>query len=107
MGQRPLQGKMRAFSRSNFPLSMRKSLVFDPQKPITETLTSHPDIGEQYIALTAHDAASFLHIAGVGPQLQEGTVSDEKGVEELHFLPYVLRDNRGGKGHMRVGLRRK
>jgi len=84
-----------------------KNLIFDPKKPITETLTSHPDIGEQYITLTTHDAASFLHIAGVGPHLQEGTVSEEKGVEELHFLPYSLRDNRGGKGHMRVGLRRK
>ena len=29
-----------------------------------------------------------------------------KPLPSLHFVPYYFRANRGGKGHMRVGLRR-
>ncbi|RYO96658.1 hypothetical protein DL765_011520 [Monosporascus sp. GIB2] len=46
--------------------------------------------------------------AGAAPGL---TVDDEEGWEdrkrELVFIPYYLRANRGGEGHMRVGLLRK
>lgn len=28
-----------------------------------------------------------------------------KVIESLHFIPYYFRANRGGRGHMRVGLR--
>lgn len=64
--------------------------------------------------MTAHDAASFLTINEVAaPYLPLGAVSykesleTQHSVEKLTFIPYCLRDNRGGKGHMRVGLRRR
>ncbi len=39
---------------------------------------------------------------------EKGTTEDDGGDRrELVFVPYYLRANRGGKGHMRVGLLRK
>lgn len=46
---------------------------------------------------------------GLAPHLPLASVSqkEQPGLEQLRFIPYALRDNRGGKGHMRVGIRRK
>ncbi|KAI1762185.1 glycoside hydrolase family 127 protein [Hypoxylon sp. FL1150] len=65
-------------------------------------------IGERYIALrsacwirTIDDRAES--VSGVEPGLSPPeTVVAAK--EDLTFIPYYLRANRGGKGHMRVGL---
>jgi len=83
-----------------------KSLLFDSSANVTE---SSATIGEEeYIQMTAHDAAFFLVLNGEnGPFSPTADVEKKDGAKELHFVPYCLRDNRGGKGHMRVGLRRK
>lgn len=86
-----------------------KSLLFDTSATVTEATKTGDGILEPYVALTAYDATSFLR-----PNSNAGPHSSAKletvrngGAEELHFVPYCLRDNRGGKGHMRVGLRQR
>ena len=67
-------------------------------------------IGEPYVALTVRGTPIFLDLDKLStPRGPFGSVSyKQRGdVAELNFIPYALRDNRGGKGHMRVGLRRK
>ena len=84
-----------------------KSLAFDPTATVTEDLKTESEIGEPYVALTAHDAGYFLNLEPLpGPHSSLDT-GVEEAVKVLNFTPYCLRDNRGGKGHMRVGLRRK
>lgn len=86
-----------------------KSLVLDQAAKVTEELSSDIDIGQQYTSLVAHSAASFIDAntqsAPFSPVGQ--TLLRKSSVERLNFTPYCLRDNRGGKGHMRVGIRRK
>lgn len=87
-----------------------KNLLLDPSGEVTETMISDPKLGESCVSLTAHNAASFLSLEdSPGPLRSVGKapLGEKPGVESLVFIPYCLRDNRGGKGHMRVGIRRK
>jgi DUF1680 family protein len=87
-----------------------KSLIFDYTAPIEEKLVIDSSMGEPYVVLKAIDAAHFLDLGEItGPITTAGSVrsTQRDGVRELTFVPYALRDNRGGRGHMRVGLRRK
>ncbi|KAI9646105.1 hypothetical protein NHQ30_005545 [Ciborinia camelliae] len=83
-----------------------QSLVFSTKGTITET---DAEIDEPYKKLTARNAATLYRFPeqarpDLAHNLEDFVRCD---VEELHFVPYALRDNRGGKGHMRVGLRRE
>ena len=87
-----------------------KSLLINPSGEITENLISDAELGGSCITLTAHNAAPFLTIGdppGRRIPVVKANVKEKPGVERLHFIPYYLRDNRGGRGHMRVGIRRK
>ena len=87
-----------------------KSLVLDPAAKVEEEEGPIGEVGEPYIGLTLRNAASFIDVDNsLAPHIDRKSVKQEKasGADELHFIPYALRDNRGGKGHMRVGIRRK
>ncbi|KAK8213548.1 hypothetical protein M8818_002850 [Zalaria obscura] len=88
-----------------------KSLLFDTSASIEEALeTSDSETGEKYMYLRAKGEHSFLDTTAleVRPGLEESAIERRnKGVEELKFIPYYFRANRQGKGHMRVGLRKK
>jgi DUF1680 family protein len=87
-----------------------KGLVLDPTATIEESKPLAEEVGEPYVGLTVRNAASFVDIGGnLAPHMNMRAPKPEKGsgADELHFIPYALRDNRGGKGHMRVGIRRK
>lgn len=86
-----------------------ESLIYDPAAKVVETaIDESNEIGEPYVALTAINAASFLTLKGdAEPGFALEDIGTVDGPKELHFVPYALRDNRGGKGHMRVGLQRK
>lgn len=87
-----------------------KSLVLDPTAAIEESKGPEEKVGEPYVGLTIRNAASFLKTDGrLAPHTVRKDDAGKKvsGAEELHFIPYALRDNRGGKGHMRVGIRWK
>ncbi|KAB8297307.1 hypothetical protein EYC80_002660 [Monilinia laxa] len=84
-----------------------KSLVFSTRGEITE---KDADVNnEPYKQLTALGAATRFRLPEQArPDLGHNVDGfSEVDIEELHFIPYALRDNRGGKGHMRVGLRRR
>lgn len=83
-----------------------QSLVLDPECDISET---DIDAAEPYKALTVRDGATLLRVPEPsGPCVAHNEQTFAKvDIQKLHFIPYALRDNRGGKGHMRVGLRRK
>ncbi|KAL2067833.1 hypothetical protein VTL71DRAFT_15931 [Oculimacula yallundae] len=86
-----------------------KSLFFDPAAAIMEKETVDPTTGERYVSLTATDAAYFLQLEG-GENTAPAFVSRYKeraDIKVLNFVPYALRDNREGRGHMRVGLRKR
>ncbi|KAH6681843.1 hypothetical protein B0J14DRAFT_224407 [Halenospora varia] len=86
-----------------------KNLTIDPACEVSETRASIPDIGEPYVGLAAHRATSHLAVNDYpAPHVPLGAVIQQRPrIDKLHFIPYALRDNRGGKGHMRVGIRRK
>ncbi|CZR54496.1 probable DUF1680 domain protein [Phialocephala subalpina] len=87
-----------------------KSLVLDPESPIGETKVSADEMGEPYVALTVETKAPVLDVGmELIPHVALEAIKQEASgvVGNLHFIPYALRDNRGGKGHMRVGIRRK
>jgi DUF1680 family protein len=87
-----------------------KSLALDPACSLSERCITTPEIGDAYIGLTAHNAASRIAVSDdLAPHMPLGSITQKQhpSIEQLHFIPYALRDNRGGKGHMRVGIRRK
>lgn len=78
-----------------------KDIVVDDRAPITEERREWK--GSEYIALKGHGwARSFGNWEVSGPAPVEKKGEDK----EMVFVPYYLRGNRGGKGHMRVGLHR-
>jgi DUF1680 family protein len=87
-----------------------KSLCLDPTGVVTEDMITEAEVGEPYVGLTITNAASFLEVGDkLAPHVPLGSIThiEQTDVGQLHFIPYALRDNRGGKGHMRVGIRRK
>ncbi|KUJ12705.1 DUF1680-domain-containing protein [Mollisia scopiformis] len=87
-----------------------KSLVLDPTSTIEETNVSAEEMGEPYVALAVNTIPSILEVGTeLSPHIELSAIKQETGMtsDKLHFIPYALRDNRGGKGHMRVGIRKK
>ncbi|TGO67440.1 hypothetical protein BOTNAR_0042g00250 [Botryotinia narcissicola] len=82
------------------------NLVLDPECEISET---DVESAEPYKTLTVRDGATLLQVSEPsGPYVAHNEETFVKAdIQRLHFIPYALLDNRGGKGHMRVGLRRK
>jgi len=68
-----------------------QTLLYHAGAKVDEKLTKDSASGEEYVELVSHHAYS-LHL--------------EKEVESVTFVPFYFRANRGGKGQMRVGLRR-
>lgn len=92
-----------------------KTLLLDSSKAvISELRKTDQDTGETFIALAIDGAAcSFLQVDGKfemdGPGIRERSLwaGDEGSVQQLNFVPFYYRGNRGGRGMMRVGLRKR
>lgn len=93
-----------------------KSLVLVPgvtQAPQLSQLVVEADKtdlpeGEKYIGLTLVNGGLVISQEELAPALEKGGLEAlVKGKEtvDLHFTPYFLRANRGGKHQMRVGIR--
>ncbi|KAI1619843.1 hypothetical protein EDD37DRAFT_642403 [Exophiala viscosa] len=87
-----------------------KSLQLDPDANVEEKLVTDPTTEEEYVALSVHRGSSLLPKLNAEPSIPwkdlakasaEGSV-----VEDLHFVPYYFHSNRGGRGHVRTGIRR-
>lgn len=65
-------------------------------------------LGDAYVALTVTHGASLLDTSAFEetPFLIDNGVGQGKPLPKLDLIPYYFRANRGGKGHMRVGLKR-
>lgn len=76
--------------------------------PVTEKENVVDKMGERYIGLRADGwVRNIDQWLQAEPGLEPGSrVEGEvlKEARELIFIPYYLRANRGGRGHMRVGL---
>jgi hypothetical protein len=84
--------------------------MFDITAEIRESTVTDNSTNETYVALTSIKAGHSLDIEAYSarPEVPAGQLKsrDEKPID-LHFIPFYYRANRGGTGHMRVGLRRK
>jgi hypothetical protein len=79
---------------------------------ITEELVDDSQTGETYIALSGGNAEllnkEWFDERAPAIPLGPGTGHQNgPSLGPLKFIPYYFRGNRGGKGHMRVGLRMK
>ncbi|KAI0114487.1 hypothetical protein GGR51DRAFT_577502 [Nemania sp. FL0031] len=75
--------------------------------PVSEEEHVIEEMGERYVGLRAVGWARKVDQWSQGEQGLEPGLSIAAEVpeaKELSFIPYYLRANRGGKGHMRVGL---
>jgi hypothetical protein len=86
-----------------------KSLLYDQTSIPTEKITTDQETGETYVAIIAKDAGSLVDIDSyhADPSMPASSTRDhtKDGKKTLNFIPFYFRANRGGKGHMRVGLR--
>ncbi|KIX96206.1 uncharacterized protein Z520_07984 [Fonsecaea multimorphosa CBS 102226] len=90
-----------------------KSVQLDPACAVHEELVTDKTTGDTYVALTVAKGASLLRTEniharpGVEVSALDNVARSEDGViDELKFVPYFFRANRGGRGQARVGLRR-
>lgn len=93
-----------------------KSVQLDAACTVQERLVvDDPATGDTYVALKVTRGASLLRTADVHayPAVEVGALDkltrcEDRGavIEELNFVPYYFRANRGGRGQARVGLRR-
>jgi uncharacterized protein len=91
-----------------------RSVQLSSSCQITESTVTDKENGDTYVALkVGGGGASLIDLStvGHGPGLAVEDIdriekAEVKELEELNFVPYYFRANRGGKGMMRVGLRR-
>jgi DUF1680 family protein len=84
-----------------------KEVIFDTAIPLEEAGKSDLPEKEEYVAIVAKGAARVMGERwdgrGRGPEFEIGRRKEEKR-EDLRFMPYYARANRGGGGMMRVVL---
>lgn len=87
-----------------------KDVVIKADSPITEEKRVFESTGEDYVALKSKAWKRSLKgweakPVGLQPGInaEEPELTDER---DITFVPYYIRANRGGNGHMRVGLLR-
>jgi uncharacterized protein len=111
MGSGSLQGKTYKnilCSETRLILSAQPILL-KPSPTVSEHDVTDPDTGHSYIALRYEGSPYQLQVSTPNPGHEVDAVSivPMSNVSSVHFVPYFFRGNRGGKGQMRVGLRRK
>jgi uncharacterized protein len=90
-----------------------KTVQLDPQCTIEESTVTDKETNDTYVALKISKSASLMNLDTLHAspdvavkKLNDITRADAKIIDELNFVPYYFRANRGGQGQMRVGLRR-
>lgn len=90
-----------------------KTVQLDPHCKIEEEMVTDKESGDTYVALKVVKGASLVDVAALHAspdvavkELDKAAGVDAKIIDELKFVPYYFRANRGGRGQMRVGLRR-
>lgn len=91
-----------------------KSVQLDPASAsVQEKFVMDETTGDSYTALTISKGARILNAGRIHAQpglevddLQNEEQSQDGVIDELKFVPYYFRANRGGTGQARVGLKR-
>ena len=90
-----------------------KSVQLDPACAVQEETITDKTSGDTLVALTVARGASVLNTGDIHacPDVEAGELkkieqSVDTVIDELKFVPYYFRANRGGRGQARVGLRR-
>lgn len=98
---------IRFLSCTTVSLIGSQSTLLNPASKIAEKVVQDQNLGESYVALTVTHGASLLDTTSFEetPFLRDNGVAQGKQLPKLDFVPYYFRANRGGKGHMRVGLK--
>ncbi|KAJ5691491.1 Six-hairpin glycosidase [Penicillium malachiteum] len=83
-----------------------KKTIFDPNTPLREEVRAQPD---SYVAIISENGAvGELDMSPWTRKIVADSHHESAGeLRDLCFIPYYLRANRGGNGHMRVGLRQR
>lgn len=88
--------------------------MIDPTSEVHERqVSSEHDTGDSFVALEVHGGAANASSAPAAHASSpfydalpvQNAERNLKPLDSLNFVPYYFRANRGGKGHMRVGLR--
>lgn len=93
-----------------------RSTYLDPRCLTNNTVTEREIVdshipNESYVGITIHRAAYVVEFdqletnAFVDKEELNKTIEAAKLLDELNFIPYYYRANRGGRGMARVGLR--
>lgn len=93
-----------------------RSTYLDPgclaKNAVTERQTADASLpDERYVSITVHKAAYTVDFdqlkvdASVNIEGLQRTIAAAKVIDELNFVPYYYRANRGGRGMARVGLK--
>ena len=99
------------FVPANSRFAHFRDVRFDSGLPLTEQVVTDQATGERYFEIRGKKAAILLAEDKVGQGGQwpartvDGKAEKVGGREELAFVPFYFRANRGGKGMMRVALR--
>lgn len=89
-----------------------QSIELDPSCNISEHHRQDSALGETFIGLRVENGASVVNLR----QFNDGPIYDLQPIsgsgcnedqKVLNLVPYYFRANRGGKGHMRVGFKRR
>ncbi|KAK4626203.1 Non-reducing end beta-L-arabinofuranosidase [Fulvia fulva] len=89
-----------------------RGLTIDHNAALHEEKTTDATTGDSYVSLILKDGARNISAGqipaypSVGVEDLRSAIQQAEKIECLHFVPYYFRGNRGGKGHMRVGLKR-
>ena len=90
-----------------------KTVQLDPNCKVEESTVTDKETGDTYVALKVTKGASLMDTDALHAspdvaveKLDKATGADAKIIDDLKFVPYYFRANRGGQGQMRVGLRR-
>lgn len=82
------------------------------EKLVTSKLITDDATGDRYVSLTLENGARKMDpdVIEAYPSVHEdglrSVLESAEIIPKLRFIPYYFRANRGGKGHMRVGLQR-
>lgn len=89
-----------------------QNITVDPSGQLIEQHTTDDVTGDSFVGITLKDGAWNVqqpcsrNAPFVDAETLDKSLHKSSKVEALHFIPYYFRANRGGKGHMRVGLRK-
>lgn len=100
--------KVRSVSFGLDPRLIVKTVHLDSNCKIDERSVWDSDTGDKVIGLTVSEGAWLMEIEPVAgmPWVDARRPPKLKPIKELNFVPYYFRADRGGRGHMRVGLKK-